>query len=99
METPDANKANCVCTGSRAYSISVSCERDLKRLHGLEHGFHCNEYILEDGPGIGPPVVLRVAFSMDDPHLLDEGAFSALACTYRHLLVIFSQIAFIHLAV
>lgn len=62
-------------------------------LHGCDHGSHCFEYVLEDGRGEGPPVFLRIAFAMDDPHLLDEGAFSTLARTYRHSPIIFSQTA------
>lgn len=74
---------------SSAHCVSFICERDLERLHGFSDGLHCNKYILEDGRGEGPPVILCVAFSMNDPHLLDECAFSTLTCTCRDSPVIF----------
>lgn len=67
--------------GFSSYCISVICERDPELVHGCDHGLHRLKYIVEDGLGEGPSVFLRIAFSMDDPHLLNEGAFSTLACT------------------
>lgn len=52
---------------------------DLQRAHGLDHGLHGRDDVLVDQPGEAPLVLVRVAPSVDDPHLLDEGALPALA--------------------
>lgn len=49
--------------------------------HGSRHGLHGSENILKDAFGEGPPLLLREASSVDDPHLSDKGGFSALPST------------------
>ena len=57
------------------YLVLFTLVGDLQRVHGLDHGLHGCKDVLVDQPGEAPLVFVRVSAAMDDPHLLDEGAF------------------------
>lgn len=48
-------------------------------VHGSDHGLHGQVDVLVDQFGVAPLVLICVSSSVDDPHLFDEGALSALS--------------------
>lgn len=64
-----------------AHPVLFKFVGNLERLGGADHGLHGGEDVLVNEPDEAPLVFVRVASSMDDPHLLDEGAFAAFSRT------------------
>lgn len=54
-------------------------EGDVQGLHGSDDGLHGRVDVLVDQLGVVALVLLAVSSSVDDPHLFDEGALTALA--------------------
>lgn len=50
---------------------------DFEGAHGSRHGLHGREDVLEDAFGEGLPLLLGEASAVDDPHLAEEGGFTA----------------------
>lgn len=55
---------------------------DFERGHGSRHGFHGREDVLKDAFGEGLPLLLGEAPAVDDPHLSEEGGFTAFSGTW-----------------
>lgn len=54
-------------------------EGQAEQQHGSHHGLHGRVDVLVDQLGVAAFVLVCVSASMDDPHLLDKGALSALS--------------------
>lgn len=55
---------------------------DFERLCGTDHGLHRREDVLVDQLDEATLVFVCVPGAMDDAHLFDERALTALSCTY-----------------
>lgn len=66
----------------RLYLVVFVFVGNLQGVHGSDHGLNGCEYVLVDQLGESFLVLLRVARTMNDSHLLDEGALAALARPY-----------------
>lgn len=53
-------------------------EGDLQPVHCFDHGLHGDEDVLVDEQPKGSAVLLRVAHTVNDAHLLDKRAFPTL---------------------
>lgn len=56
----------------------------IEGIHGPNHGLHSHEDILVHDFDEATPIRIRVSGSMDNSHLLDEGAFATFSssCNY-----------------
>ncbi len=64
------------------YPILFEFVGDLKGLSGADHGLHGGEDVLVNKPDEAPLIFVWVPGSMNDPHLLDEGALAAFSRTW-----------------
>ena len=69
----------CFCP----YPILFEFVGDLKGLSGADHGLHGGEDVLVNKPDEAPLIFVWVPRSMNDPHLLDEGALATFSRTWR----------------
>lgn len=67
----------------RTYAVLFIFERDLKGLHGADHGLHGGEDVLVNKTNEAPLVFIWVTSTMNDPHLFDEGAFATFSRTLK----------------
>lgn len=58
------------------YLVVLVFVGDPEGLHGSDHGLHGREDVLVDQFGETPFVLIRVARTVDNPHLLDKCALS-----------------------
>lgn len=58
------------------YLVVLIFVGDLERLHGSDHGLHGCEDVLVNQFDETPLVLVRVAGTVDNPHLFDECALS-----------------------
>ena len=56
--------------------------RYLQGLHCTYHAVHCHEYVLVNEFDEAPFVIVRVATTVDNSHLLNERTFTRLSSTY-----------------
>lgn len=54
---------------------------DLQEIHRPDHGLHRHEDVLVDEFDKASFILVRIAGTVDDPHLLDEGGLARLAST------------------
>ena len=64
-----------------AYPVIFIFVWDFESLSGADHGLHGGEDVLVNKPDEASLIFIRVASSMDDPHLLDEGALPTFSRT------------------
>lgn len=66
----------------RRYLVVFIFVGNLKGVHGSDHGLNGGEYVLVNQLGEPFLVLLGVARTVNDSHLLDEGALATLARPY-----------------
>ena len=66
-----------ICT-NLAFRIAVA---DLEMVHGVDQDLHTHVYVSVDLNLELCPVLVRVALTMNDPHLLDEGTLPCFSST------------------
>lgn len=69
-------------SGAGSYPILFKFVGDLKGLSGADHGLHGGEDVLVNKPDEAPLIFIWVPRSMNDPHLLDEGALATFSRTW-----------------
>lgn len=67
---------------ARAHLVLLVLEGDFQGLGGADHGLHRSEDVLVDQFSVAFPVLVCVARAVNDPHLLDEGAFAAFSSAF-----------------